>query len=85
MILVVIAFIAIIVSLIYLLREKPLTIRFGTPLIIIVIAIVTFFIFQNIIFPYDQHSPIRASDHSDLNKEKARQSRMQSRERQNSR
>lgn len=82
MILVVIAFAAIIISLIYLLREKSPTIRFGVPLILIIIAIITFFIFQNILFPYDQHTPIRASEHSEISKEKSKNARMQSRERQ---
>lgn len=85
MILVVIAFIAIIISLIYLLREKSPTIRVGIPLIIIIVAIIAFFIFQNVLFPYDQHTPIRASEQSEIAKEKARESRMQSRERQNNR
>lgn len=85
MIIVVIAFTAIIVSLIYLLREKAASVRFGIPLAIIVLAIITFFIFQNHLFPYDQHTPIRASEQSQIAKEKAREARMQSRERQNER
>lgn len=81
MILVVIAFTAIIVLLIYLLREKSPSIRIGIPLVIII----AFFIFQNILFPYDQHTPIRASEQSGLAQEKTREARMQSRERQNNR
>ncbi|UNM95862.1 hypothetical protein MMG00_11765 [Ignatzschineria rhizosphaerae] len=85
MIIVVIAFIAIIISLVYLLREKTASIRFGIPLAIIIVAIITFFIFQNYLFPYDQHTPMRASEQSQIGKEKAREARMQSRERQNER
>lgn len=85
MILVVIAFTAIIILLIHLLQEKTPAVRFGIPLILIFLAIIAFFIFQNILFPYDQHTPIRASEQSEEAKEKARQSRMQSRERQNNR
>lgn len=85
MILVVIAFIIIITALTYILRDKTPTIRFGIPLIVIVLAIITFFIFQNILFPYETHTPMRASEQSEMNKEKNRYSRMQSRERQNSR
>lgn len=85
MILVIIAFIAIMIALIYLLREKAPSVRFGVPLFIIILAIISFFIFQNILFPYDEHTPIRASEQSEATKEKARQSRMQSRERQNNR
>lgn len=85
MILVVIAFTAIIVLLIYLLREKSPSIRIGIPLVIIIATIITFFIFQNILFPYDQHTPIKASEQSGLAQEKTREARMQSRERQNNR
>lgn len=85
MILVVVAFIAIIVTLIYLLRDKTPIIRIGIPLITIITAIIVFFIFQNILFPYDEHTPYRASEQSEIVKEKARNSRMQSRERQNNR
>lgn len=85
MILVVIAFIIIIIALIYILRDKAPTVRFGIPLIVIILAIITFFVFQNILFPYEQHTPIRASEQLEINKEKNRNSRMQSRERQNNR
>ena len=85
MLLVVILFIAIIIALIYLLRFKPATIRFGIPLAVIVAGIISFFIFQNIIFPYEDHVPLRASEQSQEAKDKARQSRMQTRERQGAR
>lgn len=83
MILVVIAIIGIIVCLIYLLRDKNPSIRFGIPLIVIIIGIICFFLFQNYIYPYEDHTPIRASGQTDEAREKAREARMKSRERQN--
>ncbi len=82
MILVVVALIGIIISLIYLLRNKTPAVRFGIPLIVIIIGVISFFIFQNMIFPYEDHVPIRASGLSDEAREKAREARMKDRERQ---
>lgn len=85
MILVVIALIGIIASLIYLLKNKAPAIRFGIPLILIIIGIISFFIFQNYIFPYEDHVPIRASGLTEEERSKARESRMKDRERQKER
>ncbi|PWD86415.1 hypothetical protein [Ignatzschineria cameli] len=72
----------IIVALIYFLRYQRALIRYGVPLLAILVALILFFILQNIIYPYDEHTPIRASEQNQQLEEKNRNSRMRSRERQ---
>lgn len=72
----------IIVALIYFLRYQRALIRYGVPLLAILAALILFFILQNIIYPYDEHTPIRASEQNQQLEEKNRNSRMRSRERQ---
>lgn len=72
----------IIVALIYFLRYQRALIRYGIPLLAIFAALLLFFILQNIIYPYDEHTPIRASEQNQKLEEKSRNSRMRSRDRQ---
>lgn len=81
MILLVIALI-VILFLIYILRYQRALIRYGIPLLAILATLLLFFILQNIIYPYDEHTPIRASEQNQKLEEKSRSSRMRSRERQ---
>lgn len=81
MILLVVALI-VILFLIYILRYQRALIRYGIPLLAILATLLLFFILQNIIYPYDEHIPIRASEQNQKLEEKSRNSRMQSRERQ---
>lgn len=81
MILLVVALI-VILFLIYILRYQRALIRYGIPLLAILATLLLFFILQNIIYPYDKHTPIRASEQNQKLEEKSRNSRMRSRERQ---
>lgn len=81
MILLVVALI-VILFLIYILRYQRALIRYGIPLLAILATLLLFFILQNIIYPYDEHTPIRASEQNQKLEEKSRSSRMRSRERQ---
>lgn len=82
MIVLVIAFFIMIGALIYLLRNKSAKLRFGLPILLVIIAIITFFILQNYLYPYESHVPIRASGQTEEARDKARDARMHSRERQ---